>query len=95
MKQFAVYILTNPHNTTLYIGVTSNLLQRIWQHKEKLVEGFTSKYNLVKLVYYELHESAESAIRREKRLKEWHRAWKEDLINSMNPKWDDLYESIC
>ena len=93
-KQFYVYILTNKRNGTLYIGVTSNLVQRIWQHRESLADGFTKKYSLKHLVYYEKHESAESAIHREKRLKEWKREWKLALIEKLNPSWDDLYKSI-
>jgi putative endonuclease len=94
LKQPAIYIITNRHNTTLYIGVTSMLQQRIYQHKMKLVAGFSEKYNLEKLVYFEQFENIEDAILREKRLKNWHRAWKERLINSMNPEWIDLYDSL-
>ena len=94
MKQPAIYIITNTHNTTLYIGVTSMLQQRIYQHKMKLIAGFSEKYNLEKLVYFEQFENIEDAILREKRLKNWHRAWKERLINSMNPEWIDLYDSL-
>lgn len=90
MKQATVYIITNQHNTTLYIGVTSDLQQRIYQHKEKLIKGFSSKYNLNKLVYFEQFEDMQCAIVREKRLKEWHRAWKNRLIDELNPKWHDL-----
>ena len=94
MKSFYVYILTNKRNGTLYIGVTSDLTKRIWQHKEGVVDGFTKKYNLKKLVYYESHGNAENAIRREKRLKEWKRKWKINLIEDQNPEWEDLYENI-
>jgi putative endonuclease len=94
MKIPAVYIITNLNNTTLYIGVTSNLAQRIYQHKNKTIKGFSSKYNLTKLVYFEQFEDMENAIIREKRLKEWHRDWKERLISKMNPAWQDLYSSI-
>lgn len=94
MKIPTVYIITNLNNTTLYIGVTSNLAQRIYQHKNKIFKGFSSKYNLTKLVYFEQFENMENAIIREKRLKEWHRDWKERLITKMNPTWQDLYSSI-
>jgi len=91
MKQPCVYIITNHHNTTLYIGVTSNLVQRIYQHKNKLVSGFSAKYNLSKLVYFEQFEDMNNAILREKRLKKWNRDWKNRLINNLNPDWRDLY----
>ncbi|OFA32517.1 GIY-YIG nuclease [Glaciecola punicea] len=91
MKQPCVYITTNRHNTTLYIGVTSNLVQRIYQHKIKLFKGFTAQYNVDKLVYFEQFEDMESAITREKRLKVWKRDWKNRLINEMNPCWKELY----
>lgn len=94
-KQFCVYILASQRNGTLYIGVTSDLLKRIWQHKNKVVEGFSNRYSVDKLVYYELHTTAESAITREKRLKVWKRNWKKDLIESFNPEWEDLYERIA
>ena len=93
-KQGYVYILTNKANTVLYIGVTSNLTKRIWEHKNHVVEGFTKKYNLNKLVYYEAIETIESAIKREKYLKGKTRCYKEELINTFNPDWDDLYEKI-
>ena len=94
MKQHAIYFITNYHNTTLYVSVTSKLQQRIYQHRTKQVKGFSCKYNLEKLVYFELYETMDEAILREKRLKNWHRAWKDRLINSMNPCWDDLYTSL-
>lgn len=94
-KQFAIYILSNKPNGTLYIGVTSNLVKRIWEHKDKVIDGFSKRYSLDKLVYYELHDNAESAIRREKRLKFWQRQWKIELIEKHNPKWCDLYDEIC
>ncbi len=94
MKPGYVYILSNHPNGTLYIGVTSDLPKRIWQHKNKQMEGFTEKYHLDKLVYYEIFEDIESAIYREKRLKEWQRKWKIDLIQKMNPSWKDLYTEI-
>jgi putative endonuclease len=93
-KQPAVYILANKRNGTLYIGVTSNLLKRVWEHKNDLVAGFTKRYNVHLLVYYELHEDMESAITREKQLKKWNRAWKLELIEKQNPRWGDLWERI-
>ena len=93
-KQPAVYILANKRNGTLYVGVTSDLLKRVWQHKAKAIEGFSTRYDLSLLVYYEQHETMEAAIKREKRLKEWQRKWKLELIESMNPDWDDLYEGF-
>ena len=94
MKQPAVYILASQRNGTLYTGVTSDLVQRIWQHKNDTVEGFTKKYGVHILVYYELHDDMENAIIREKRVKKWNRAWKLRLIEEMNPDWNDLYELI-
>jgi putative endonuclease len=94
MKQPCVYILASNRNGTLYVGVTSNLVQRIWQHKNNLVEGFTKKYGVHTLVWFEQHETLESAFCREKALKEWHRAWKLALIEEQNPQWCDLYEQI-
>ena len=95
MNQFYVYILCSKRNGTLYTGVTSNLKKRIYEHKNNLVEGFTKKYNVHLLVWYEVHESAESAITREKQIKEWKRAWKLALIEKDNPEWNDIYEGIC
>lgn len=94
MKNYFIYILASKKNGTLYIGVTNNLVKRIWEHKEKAVEGFTKKYDVVNLVYYEQTFSVESAIRREKQLKSWNRQWKIDLINKGNPEWKDLYDFI-
>ena len=94
MKQPCIYIITNRHNTTLYIGVTSNLVQRIYQHKNKLVKGFSARYNLNKLVYFEQFEDMDNAIIREKRLKLWKREWKNRLINEINPSWRDLYSDL-
>lgn len=94
MKQPAVYLLANQKNGTLYVGVTSNLIQRIWQHKSDLVEGFTKKYSVHTLVWYELHDNMDSAIALEKTIKEWKRAWKLELIEANNPQWLDLYNSI-
>ena len=90
-KSFFVYILASDSNGTIYTGVTSNLLQRVWQHKEKVVDGFTRQYSIGKLVWYEQHETAESAITREKRIKKWNREWKVKLIEEANPYWNDLY----
>lgn len=94
MKQPCVYILASKKNGTLYIGVTSNLIQRIWQHKNKQVAGFTEKYGVHLLVYYEQHEMMESAIIREKQMKKWKRDWKIGLIEKDNPQWRDLWEEI-
>lgn len=93
-KQFYVYILASKRNGTLYIGVTSDLVQRIWQHKNKMLEGFTQKYNVDRLVYYEAHSNVESAIIREKQMKKWRRAWKIRLIEGKNSDWKDLYDDI-
>jgi len=93
-KQPCVYILASKRNGTLYIGVTSNLIQRVWQHKNNQVAGFTQKYNVHTLIYYELHEVMESAILREKQMKKWRRDWKIKLIEKSNPQWDDLWLTI-
>ena len=90
LKSYYVYILTNKTNNVLYIGVTNDLERRVYEHKNKLVEGFTAKYNLSKLVYFEETESIESAILREKQLKRWHRDWKINLIKENNPEFNDL-----
>ena len=92
MKQPCVYLLASKRNGTLYCGVTSNLVQRIWQHKNDLVEGFGKRYGVYILVWYEAHETMETAIAREKTIKEWKRAWKLKIIETMNPTWRDLYE---
>ena len=92
MKKPVVYILSNKNNTTLYIGVTSNLLKRLHEHKTKLYKGFTSKYNCDKLVYFEEFQSMNEAIKREKQLKSGNRKKKEELINNENPEWNDLSE---
>jgi len=94
-KKGFVYIMTNKKNGTLYIGVTSNIIKRVYHHKNKLVDGFTKKYNLTKLVYYEVYETIDEAIKREKQLKNWKREWKINLIGSVNPQWLDLYDSIA
>ena len=94
-KQPCVYILASQRNGTLYVGVTSRLVQRVWQHREHFVPGFTSKYMVSLLVWYELHPTMRSAITREKAIKEWRRKWKLDLIEAMNPDWVDLYPALA
>jgi putative endonuclease len=94
MKQPVVYILASQRNGTLYIGVTSDLAQRIWQYKNDMFEGFTQKYGVHLLVYFEQHDGMENAIIREKRLKKWNREWKIRLIEENNPDWKDLYDSL-
>ena len=94
-KQYYVYILASRKNGTLYVGVTSDLVRRIWEHKNKAVKGFTSKYGVDRLVYYEIFDDTENAIKREKRLKEYKRQWKIDLIEKKNLEWEDLYEAIA
>jgi len=93
-KQYFVYILTNKYNSILYVGVTNNLLKRVYEHKNKLVEGFTNKYNINKLVYYEILEDPYNAITREKQLKSLTREKKINLINSINKEWKDLYDEL-
>jgi putative endonuclease len=88
---YYVYILASQRNGTLYVGVTSDLVKRTWEHKEDVVRGFTSKYEIHLLAWYEIHESIEAAITREKQLKKWNRAWKLRLIEKTNPAWKDLY----
>jgi len=95
MKNYYVYILSNKRNGTLYTGVTSDIIKRVYEHKHNVVEGFTNKYNVHQLVWYEIHISVELAINREKQIKKWKRAWKLELIEKENPEWNDLYESIC
>ena len=94
MRMPCVCILASRQNGTLYIGVTSDLAQRIWQHRNDFVEGFTKRYRVHRLVWYEAHESMESAIVREKALKKWNRAWKLEQIERSNPTWMDLYDKI-
>lgn len=94
MNQNAVYIMTNYLNSTFYIGVTNNLYRRVKEHKDKYNKGFTSKYNLCKLIYFEISDSIEVAILREKQLKNWKRQWKIDLIQSINPSFKDLSSEI-
>ena len=93
-KYPTVYFLANKRNGTLYVGVTSDLINRVWEHKNKIVKGFTQKYNVHRLVWYESHENFESAFKREKQIKEWKRNWKLELIEKMNPEWRDLYFDI-
>ena len=93
-KQPAVYILASKRNGTLYIGVTSDLAKRVWQHKNDVFEGFTKKYGVHMLVYYEMHASMVEAIQREKQLKKWNRAWKLALIEERNSQWHDLWPEI-
>ena len=93
-KVFHVYILASRRNGTLYIGMTSNLLQRIQQHKDGVVEGFTKDHEVTNLVWYEQHENAESAIKRERSMKEWKRDWKINALEEMNPDWADLFPRL-
>ncbi len=90
-NQYYIYILANKRNGTLYIGVTSNLVKRVYEHKNNIIEGYSKKYNIHKLVYYEITDDIESAIRREKQLKKWNRKWKINLIENSNHEWIDLY----
>ena len=94
-KQYYVYILASKIGGTLYIGVTGNLIRRVYEHREKLVEGFTKQYDASRLVYFEAHSDVEAAITREKQMKKWNRAWKVRLIEESNPNWDDLYGQIA
>ena len=94
MKVPCVYILASRQNGTLYVGVTSNLVRRVWEHKNDVVKGFTKLHGVHKLVWYEVHESMEGAINREKDIKRWKRAWKIRLIERKNPDWSDLYDEI-
>jgi putative endonuclease len=93
-RQFYVYILASKKDGVLYVGVTSDLIGRVWQHKNDVAEGFSKKYWVKKLVYYEITEDAEQAILREKQIKKWNRAWKIELIEKMNPLWNDLWDEI-
>ena len=93
-KQYYIYIMTNQRNSALYTGITNDLKRRVYEHKEKLIKGFTKKYNITKLVYYEIYDDAETAIHREKQLKGGSRQSKIDLINSMNQNWHELYEEL-
>ena len=93
-KQPCVYILASQRNGTLYVGVTSDLVKRVWEHKNDTVDGFTQEYGVHTLVYYELHADMLTAITREKQIKKWNRAWKIELIEAGNPEWRDLWEEI-
>ena len=94
MSGFWVYILASKPGGTLYVGVANDLVRRVYEHREALAPGFTKKYGVKRLVYYEQHDTALGAIQREKNIKHWSREWKIDLILSMNPEWRDLYEEI-
>lgn len=94
MNQYYVYILASKRNGTLYIGVTSELVKRVWQHKNKVADGFTKRYNVNTLVYFEDTTDINTALAREKQLKKWNRAWKIRLIEQQNPGWVDLYEKL-
>lgn len=93
-KNPCVYLLASRRNGTLYVGVTSDIVKRVWEHKNNMVEGFTKHYNVHNLVWYELHDTMESAILREKIIKEWKRKWKLNLIEKENPQWKDLYNNL-
>ncbi|MGK7903088.1 MAG: GIY-YIG nuclease family protein [Hormoscilla sp.] len=93
-KQYYLYIMTNKHNTVLYTGVTNDLQRRVYEHKSKLIAGFTKRYNINKLVYYEIYEDVTEAIAREKQIKAGSRQKKLDLVNSINSEWKDLYEEL-
>jgi putative endonuclease len=94
MSRPAVYILASKRNGTLYVGVTSDLVKRIYEHKQDLVEGFTKRYGVHTLVYFEVHEEMYPAIAREKQIKKWNRHWKIELIENKNPEWRDLYDDL-
>jgi len=94
MKQYFVYILASKKNGTVYIGVTNDLLKRVYEHKNNLIEGYTKKYHIHKLVYYEIYGDICGAITREKRMKKWNRQWKINLIEKSNPNWEDLYYNL-
>lgn len=94
MKQYYVYLLASKRNGTLYIGVTNDLARRVWEHKNNIIEGFTQKYNVHKLIYYEIAADVDIAITREKQMKKWRWQWKIELIEKSNPEWKDLYYSL-
>jgi putative endonuclease len=94
MRYPCVYILASGRHGTLYVGVTSNLVQRVWQHRSGEIDGFTSKYEVKRLVWFEMHAAMEVAIQREKQIKKWNRTWKIELIEASNQRWRDLYETI-
>lgn len=93
-KRFFIYILSSGHYGTLYVGMTSNLYKRIWEHKNKVFDGFTKDNNVTELVYYEAHDNFESAVTREKQMKNWKRQWKINLLQTDNPYWEDLYINL-
>ena len=93
-REFYVYIMTNRPYGTLYVGITNDLVRRAWEHREGMVDGFTKEHGLHRLVWYEAHDTAYDAITREKLIKKWHRDWKVNLIQRLNPDWDDLFEEI-
>jgi putative endonuclease len=95
MKTFFVYIMASKKNGTLYIGMTNNLIRRVYEHKNNMNEGFTKKYGVHRLVYYEPITDVNAAIKREKQMKKWKRQWKIELIEKENSNWDDLYEQLC
>ena len=95
MQPSYVYILASQRNGTLYVGATTDLIKRTWEHKNNFIPGFTAKYNVHMLVYYEMHDFYIEAAHREKRFKNWPRQWKLNLIEKLNPQWRDLYEEIC
>lgn len=94
MKAYYVYIMTNQNNKVLYVGVTNNLQRRVYEHKHKLIDGFTKRYNCTKLVWFQQTSDVNSAIQEEKRMKKWKREYKENVINAMNPNWDDLSKKL-
>jgi len=94
MKSYYVYILASKRNSTLYIGITNSLIRRVYEHQNGLTEGFTKKYKVRNLVFYERFDDVKSAIRHEKQLKKWNRKWKIELIEKDNPEWKDLYEDL-
>jgi putative endonuclease len=94
-KKYYVYIMAKARNSTFYVGMTSDLPKRVFEHKNEATEGFTQQYRIKMLVYYEVFDDPENAIKREKRLKKWNRTWKMRLIEEMNPDWRDLYEEVC
>ena len=94
-KTYCVYLLASKRNGTLYVGVTNDLLRRMWEHREHALGGFTKRYDVTRLMWFEVHNSIEAAITREKQIKTWQRQWKIDLFRETNPNWDDLYPSIA
>lgn len=95
MKDMFVYIIASKHNTSVYSGVTNNLVRRIYEHRNELIDGFSKRYHIHKLVYYEVYDNPIIAIQREKNIKHYPRSWKDNLVNGFNPQWRDLYDDIC